>query len=121
MQKLSHKKLDVCQRSIEFLAVALQLLESVPKGNAMIIDQLKRASTSVPLNIAEAAGYPSEAKRAHHYQVARGSALECGAALNVGQILKVGNLSLIPKGKELLVSVVSMLSKMCRRSRFFTG
>jgi len=115
MQKLSHEKLDVCQRSIEFLAVALQLLESVPKGNAMIIDQLKRASTSVPLNIAEAAGYPSEAKRAHHYQVARGSALECGAALNVGQILKVGNLSLIPKGKELLVSVVSMLSKMCRR------
>jgi four helix bundle protein len=51
MQKPSHEKLDVYQRSIAFLSVAVQLLESVPKGNAMIIDQLKRASTSAPLNI----------------------------------------------------------------------
>jgi len=115
MQQLSHEKLDVYQRSIEFLAVAVQLLESIPKGNATIVDQLKRASTSVPLNIAEGAGHPSEAKRAHHYAIARGSALECGAALDVCKILNVGNQSLIPKGKELLVSVVSMLSKMCRK------
>jgi len=115
LQSLSHEKLHVYQRSIEFLAVAIQLIESIPKGHGTIVDQLKRASTSVPLNIAEAAGHPSDAKRAHHYAIARGSALECGSALDVCRILKVGNLSLIPIGKEHLVAVVSMLSKMCRK------
>jgi len=41
LQKLSHKKLDIYQRSIEFLAIAIQLLEPFPKGHGTIVDQLK--------------------------------------------------------------------------------
>jgi hypothetical protein len=60
--KTKSREADVYQRSIEFLAVALQLLESIPKRNAMIIDQLKRTSTSAPPNITEGAGDPAQAK-----------------------------------------------------------
>ena len=111
---LSHEKLDVYQKSVEFLALAVKLIDSIPRGNQTIIDQLKRASISTVLNIAEGAGHPYPAKRRNHYAIARGSALECGAALDTCNVLGVGEKKHIPVGKELLVSVVSMLSKMCR-------
>jgi four helix bundle protein len=114
LRQLSHENLDVYQRSIEFLALSTKLLASIPKGNQIIVDQLKRAAISTVLNIAEGAGHPYEAKRRNHYSIARGSALECGAALDTCIVLKVGKQELIPDGKELLVAIVSMLSKMCR-------
>jgi len=115
MRQLSHEKLEVYQKAIEFLALAMQLLESLPKGHSLLVDQLKRASISSVLNIAEGAGHPSHTKRQYHYAIARGSALECGAALDICVVLQVGDLKLIPKGKDTLVSVVAMLSKMCVR------
>jgi four helix bundle protein len=114
MNQLSHEKLNVYQKAIEFLAIAIELIESIPSGNSTIIDQLKRASISIVLNIAEGAGHPSLGKRQHHYAIARGSALECGSILDVCKILEAGKQNLIPQGKETLVSVVAMLSKMCR-------
>ena len=67
------------------------------------------------LNIAEGAGYPSRVKAQHHFAIARGSALECGAALDAFKILNIGDPEAITLGKDVLVSEVSMLSKMCRR------
>ena len=114
MTKLSHERLDVYQKAVKFLAIAHQMVESIPRGHGSLVDQIKRASLSTVLNIAEGAGHPSQAKAKHHFAIARGSALECGAALDACGILNVGTQSLIPQGKELLVSVVSMLSKMAR-------
>ena len=48
-----HEKLDVYQCSIEFLALSVQVIETLPKGYSALVDQLKRASWSIPLNIAE--------------------------------------------------------------------
>ena len=50
---LDHEKLDVYQRSIEFLALAVRILKKVPRGNSVLKDQFNRASLSTPLNIAE--------------------------------------------------------------------
>ena len=114
MRQLSHEKLEVYQISVKFLVVAYSLIDSVPRGNGSVVDQLRRASQSVILNIAEGAGYPSTAKANHHYAIARGSALECGAALDILAVINIGNENQISEGKKLLVSIVSMLSKMCR-------
>ena len=114
MQQLSHEKLEVNQKAVEFLALAVKLIDSIPRGNQTIVDQLRRASISTVLNIAEAAGHPYVQKRRNHYAIARGSALECGAALDTCKVLDIGEQRHIPAGKTLLVSVVSMLSKMCR-------
>jgi four helix bundle protein len=115
MRQLSHERLDVYQKAVEFLAIAYQLIESIPKGNGNIVDQLKRASVSTVLNIAEGAGHPSPPKAKYHFAIARGSALECGAAFDTCRILNLGLQPLIPKGKELLVSIVAMLSNMSRK------
>ena len=51
--KLHHEQLDAYKAPIEFLALATTLLANYPKGNGVLTDQLRRASLSIPLNIAE--------------------------------------------------------------------
>ena len=110
---LDHERLDVYRCAIEFLRVAFGLVEQIPRGYGSLSDQLRRAATSIPLNIAEAAGKTGAKERAHFHAIARGSAMECGAILDVLQLLGVAPTQ-TTKGKELLVRVVAMLSKMCR-------
>jgi four helix bundle protein len=50
---LHFQKLDVYQRSIEFLALAHRVRERLPKVHADLADQFRRAAQSVPQNIAE--------------------------------------------------------------------
>ena len=82
MPQFAHEKLNVYQESICFVAWADDLLESVPKSIA-VHNQLDRASTSVPLNIAEGNGKYTPADRCKFFDIARGSALECAACLDV--------------------------------------
>ncbi len=110
---LDYEKLDVYQVSIEFLALVVNIVEEIPKGNASIIDQLKRAAFSVPLNIAEGSGKSSKVDKQRFYSIARGSAMECGAILDVCNVLKVIHLSKYEAGKNLLVRIVGMLTKLC--------
>ena len=80
---LSFQKLDVYQRSIEFLAFAHGLLARLPKGHAELADQLRRSAQSVPQNIAQGEGRVAKADKARHYTLARGSARESAAQLDV--------------------------------------
>lgn len=84
------------------------------KRPAKLVDQLKRASTSITLNIAEGAGKVSKAEAAHHYAIARGSAMECSAILDVLRILESTKNDKLDEGDLLLVRIVAMLTKMCR-------
>ena len=111
---LAHEKLVVYQCSIEFLALSNRILDGFPRGNASLSDQLKRASLSIPLNIAEAAGRSSQGEAERFYGIARGSAMECGAIGDACKVLKIVEEELFGQGKGLLVRIVSMLSKMCR-------
>ena len=111
---LAHENLDVYQRAIEFLALSSRVVSSLPQGNSALSDQLKRASLSIPLNIAEGTGKPSIGERKRFYGIARGSAMECGAILDACRILALANNSFINEGKDLLIRIVSMLTIMCR-------
>ena len=110
---LSHEKLDVYQRSIEFLAAALLIAEKLPRGQAPLADQFRRAAMSIPLNIAEGSGRaPGSADRARFRGIARGSAMECGAILDVVRLLDVAPDADSAQAKSLLTRIVEMLSKM---------
>jgi len=77
-----HEKLDVYRESICFCGWTGELLASI-SARAAVKDQLDRASTSIPLNIPEGNGKFSERDRARFLEIARGSALECAACLDV--------------------------------------
>lgn len=109
---LSFQRLDVYRRAIEFLALANEVLEDLPRGHGERGDQLIRAAEAVVRNIAEGAGRWSQADSSKHYKIARGEAMESAASLDV---LKLRNLLLAgryERGMELLEGIVAMLTKM---------
>src|SRR4030095_15627909 len=71
-----HEKLDVYQEAIAFCGWVGEFLTTISL-KAAAKDQLDRASTSIPLNIAEGNGKFSSKDRARFFEMARGSALEC--------------------------------------------
>ena len=74
--QMSYEKLRVYQQALQFLSFAAAVTERLPRGNGPIADQLKRASSSVCLNTAEACGKIRDADRKRHFTMARGSAME---------------------------------------------
>ena len=111
---LSFQRLDVYQRSIEFLALTAEIRGDAPKGNSDLLDQLRRAASSVSLNIAEAAGRATTADAARVYAIARGSAMECAAVLDALAVLKIVKGDRREAGIALLERVVAMLTKIGR-------
>ncbi len=106
-----HEKLEVYQTAIAFTCWVNGLLEGVPKSLA-VCNQLERASTSIPLNIAEGNGRYTAADRCRYLDIARGSALECAACLDVLVAKKC--VESADDGKALLARIVSMLVGLIR-------
>ncbi|MCB0220319.1 MAG: four helix bundle protein [Chrysiogenetes bacterium] len=111
---LSHERLDVYQAAIELVATSARIIDDLPRGSSFVSDQLRRAALSVPLNIAEGGGKPTDGDRKRFLAIARGSAMECGAILDAGFALQVIERDLHQRAKALVVRLVAMLSKMCR-------
>jgi four helix bundle protein len=109
MQRLfDHEKLEVHRMSLAFLVWLEPVLQKLPKSLA-VVDQLDRASTSIPLNIAEGNGKFTGPDRCRFFDIARGSALECAAALDVLRSKSRCVEADILPGKDQLWSIVSML------------
>lgn len=109
---LGHERLDVYKVSIEFLAIATDILEKLPTGSTVISSQLDRASLSIILNIAEGAGKPTLADKRRFFAIAKGSAMECGAIFDALLIKRKISPEAFRQGKHLLTRIVSMLTKM---------
>ena len=114
---LDHEKLTVYQVAIEFVILADEVIEHLPRGRAYLSDQLQRAALSIPLNIAEGAGEYAVDEKARFYRMAKRSATECAGVLDVCQRLRLVEENRYIKGRELLIGLVSMLIKMAQKQR----
>jgi four helix bundle protein len=114
MKELDHEKLDVYKAGIEFVGLANQIVESMPRGRSYLAEQLQRAATSIPLNIAEGAGEFSRGDKARFYRIARRSATECAAILDVCRQLELIDTALLDNGRGKIVQIVSMLIRLVR-------
>lgn len=106
-----HERLDVYQEAIRFVGWVDGILEDLPR-NLAAHGQLDRASTSIPLNVAEGNGRYTAADPCHYFDIARGSALECAACLDV--LVARKRLKQAEDGKAMLVRMVSMLVDLIR-------
>jgi len=109
-----HEKLDVYHESIAFCGWVGDFLGSI-SAKAAAKDHLDRASTSVPLNIAEGNGKFSAPDRARFFEIARGSAVECAACLDVLVARKLAAEDDMAPRKEQLVKIVQMLVGLLRK------
>lgn len=103
-----HEKLKVYQEAIGYCA---WWNETAPGCRALptVRDQMDRASTSIPLNIAEGNGKQSLRDRCRYLQIAMGSAFECAACLDVMAARGCLATETVVQGKRRLRPIVSML------------
>jgi four helix bundle protein len=109
-----HEKLDVYRYSIAFCAWVGDFLPLIT-AKTSAKDQLDRASTSIPLNIAEGNGKFSVKDRARFLEMARGSALECAACLDVLVARKLTTTEQVADAKIDLARIVRMMIGLLKR------
>jgi four helix bundle protein len=109
-----HEKLGVYQEAIAFCGWVGESLVGI-SARAAAKDQLDRASTRIPLNITEGNGKFSAKNRARFFEMARGSALECAACLDVLLARKLTGEEQVALSKERLARIVQMLIGLLRK------
>jgi four helix bundle protein len=77
------EKLHVYQHSLEFYSGIRAIKLDQSSTDRIIQNQLVRAGLSVSLNIAEGAGRTGDLDKRKFYTIARASAYECVAVLNI--------------------------------------
>jgi four helix bundle protein len=112
--QFDHEKLRAYQEALRFVAWAGPVIENLPSRLAAR-DQLDRASTSVVLNIAEGNGKRQPRDRCRYLDIARGSAVECAASLDVLVVRKQLSAVAAEEGKLVLLAVVSLVSGLIAR------
>jgi four helix bundle protein len=80
--QLDYERLDVYRLARELAREGNAIMRQLPTGRADLIDQFRRASLSLPLNIAEGAGEFAPREKARFYRIAKRSGTECGAVLD---------------------------------------
>lgn len=110
-RQLPHERLDVFRVAIELVELVRSL--GSLRGTAGALDQLRRASTSVAVNIGEACG-KSGADRRRYFAIARGSALESAAALRVLLALRLVKAERYGEGRTLCERLYAMLTRLSR-------
>ncbi len=114
MQYFDHEKLDVYKAAIAIVVLIEEVVNQFPRGRAYLADQLQRAGTSIPLNIAEEAGEYSESEKVRFYRMARRSATECASIFDIGQKLELINEKQFQASRDILLRIVAMLTKMSK-------
>ena len=108
---LPHERLDVYRLALQFRGAVAPLAKA--KGIAPLRDQLFRAADSVVLNIAEGAGRNSRPDKQRHYEIAKGSATESAAALELLHHSGALSESAFHERRQLAIRIVQMLSRLC--------
>ena len=82
------ENLDVYKKSLEFVKAAYQAVKKFPQEERFALsDQFRRASISVPLNIAESQG-GSALQTKRYLNIAKGSIRECIAIISLSKMQK---------------------------------
>ena len=83
----SYKDLLIWQKGSKLVFLVYQLVKSFPKEIYALSNQLKRASVSVPSNIAEGYGRNSDKSFNHFLDISRGSLFEIETQLIIAKEL----------------------------------
>lgn len=89
MLSLNHKNLNVWKNSINLVAEIYRLTKLFPKEELYgLSSQLRRASVSVPSNIAEGSSRTSAIERKRFYEISRSSLVEIDTQIEIALLLK---------------------------------
>jgi four helix bundle protein len=105
----NYKELQVWQKAMDFVTTVYALTKKFPKDELFgLTSQVRRASLSIPLNIAEGAGCDSDAEFARFLDMALRSCYESNVALQIGERLGY----CLPSESKKLCDAAEEISRM---------
>jgi len=117
MINLSHKKLDVWKLSVKATADIYAITLLFPKHELYgLTSQLRRASVSIPSNIAEGAARKSAKERRRFYEIARSSLVEIDTQLEIAKKLDYVTDSDLNGVEDELEHIFAMLSNLMKKT-----
>jgi len=106
-----HDNTHIFQRSLELARLVKDVVDELPSGYAFLADQLRRAASSIALNFSEGYGKSTPADQRRFFRIARGSAYEVAAALDIGLAFEAVSAGHHAAGKELCDHLAAMLTR----------
>ncbi len=115
MKSGDYKDLTVWQKSIALVAAMYTLTSKFPKEEIYgLSSQMKRASVSIPSNIAEGSKRGTKKDFRHFLIIAYGSGAELETQIEIAKILPFGKNLQYSAVETLLAEVMKMLNTMIR-------
>ena len=109
------ERLEIWQLAVNFAEAVYELTEKFPKDEIFgLSSQLKRAATSISLNIAEGTGRSSRKDFAHFLDIATGSVFEVVTAVTIARnraIMAEGHYATIYAAAEALARKIATFKK----------
>jgi four helix bundle protein len=111
----SFRDLTVWQRSMRLAEDIYAITANLPSEERFGLSiQLRKASVSIPSNIAEGSGYGTSRRYIHHLRIAAGSEAELQTQLELSQRLKYGDPSQIRRALDDASEVGRMIKGLIR-------
>ena len=104
-------QLDVYRCALQLYRAVGRMVTQFPRGEADLRSQMRRASRSVPFNIAEGVGKRGRA-RAAAYEIALGETKELIVALDCVEIDELAPLDHVITAQDLADRTAAMLTKL---------
>lgn len=114
----SYKELIVWQKSVQLVKEVYLLTDNFPKSEIYgITSQMRRASISIPSNIAEGYGRKSTKEYTQFYSISYGSALELETQIIISKELKLADSDKFLKAELLMKEILKMLNTMLSKMK----
>ena len=113
---MRHDDTRIYRRALELVRLTAQVIEELPVGYAFLVDQLKRASSSIALNFGEGFSKKSKREQHHYFRIARASAYEVSSAFDVADCFGVISQAKLVKGKDLCDHIAAMITRFMVRT-----
>jgi four helix bundle protein len=117
MLSLNHKNLEVWKKSIELVKLIYKVTDTFPNKEAYgLTSQIRRATVSVPSNIAEGAARKSNIERKRFFEISRSSLVEIDTQIEISIELNLIKEDEIISLDKMIVEVFSMLSSLIKNT-----
>ena len=109
------KKLDVYQKALKFTSRVYKFSELLPESERFgIVSQLRRAATSIVLNIAEGAGAGSNTEFKRFLRMSLRSAYEVNSIFDIIKVLNYNNQDKIDNLRKDLDEISAMIAGLIK-------
>lgn len=121
IRQFEHERLRAYAIVRDALRLVAKIIAQVERGEGDLVNQVKRAGDSALLNLCEGAARTSPRDKARFYDIAAGSAAECGGALELMELRRLAPAELVATAQHQLREATAVLAGLARGARARAG